>query len=630
MAEDTSQCDQNPFESFGRGAPLTGIYKLLPRMISNYIALSSMMFLALLLTFLFASCFVSASPESDDIVLDAEFDKFVLEVCDALHIPGISVAVINKHSFKSKGYGYAVLPDVEATPDTLWFTGSTTKAFTAAAAALMVQDTAEYPEVSWSSPLSTLLSGDFALQDDYYSSHITLEDALSHRSGLPRHDLAYGWSEGNDPDALDIIRTMKNLPLTAEPRTKWQYCNLMYGTVGQALAMLSGIDFGDVLKKFIWEPIGMRSTTTSTKEAMAARDQHGKTRLSRGYFWNKDHYLPEPYTNLDPLAGAGATISSVNDYALWIQALLNAGTNDTSPINEAIYRDLVGPRTIMSGLFDKVQSFPPLYALGWINIMAGPHEVITHTGSVTGFGANVYILPGEEIGLVSMANTMGSSNQAGALIFIEIMKRLGKVSSVNDTAHLNSLHESMVSYPRANQRLFSANSENHISTGPELPLPGRLADYIGSYHHPAYGVFNVSAVEEKPNHYGGHAAGIQEPIMSTSPKVLLRIKPSDRTWPFEIGLEHKGNTFFATQIYWVHGQGDVGDECIKERTVRTGSSEVKCRQEVFLEPLIEARAVFEHDLNGEVTKLGVELEPEMLQKDDSKWRDGMMWFEKQA
>jgi hypothetical protein len=44
--------------------------------------------------------------------------------------------------------------------------------------------------------------------------------------------------------------------------------------------------------------------------------------------------------------------------------------------------------------------------------------------------------------------------------------------------------------------------------------------------------------------------------------------------------------------------------------------------------LAEVRAVFERDLNGEVTKLGIELEPEMLTKDDSKWRDGMIWFEK--
>ncbi|KAG9962154.1 beta-lactamase/transpeptidase-like protein, partial [Aureobasidium melanogenum] len=567
-------------------------------------------------------------PQSNDVVLSGVREN---ASADPTSISGTdSPSVSGTPTDNTVGYGYAVLPDVEATPDTLWFTGSTTKAFTAAAAALMVQDTAEYPEVSWSSPLSTLLPGDFALQDDYYTSHITLEDALSHRSGLPRHDLAYGWSEGREPDALDIIRTMKHLPLTAEPRTKWQYCNLMYGTVGQALAMLSGIDFSDMLKKLIWEPIGMRSTTTSTKEAMAARDKNGQRTLSRGYFWNKDHYLPEPYVNLDSLAGAGATISSVNDYALWIQALLNAGTNDSSAINEAIYKDLTGARTIMGGLFDTIQPIPPLYALGWINIMAGAHEVITHSGSVTGFGANVYIFPGEEIGLVSMANTMGSSNQAGALIFIEILKRLGKASSVNDTAHLDSLHESLVSHPKAHKHSSSAINDKHISTGPDLPLPGSLVDYIGSYHHPAYGVFNVSLVEDERNHYGGHGAGSQEPFSATSVKSSLRIVPSVRTWPFEISLKHKSNTLFATKIYWVHGQGDVGDECIKERTVRSGSSEVKCRQEIFLEPLMEARAVFEHDLNGEVTKLGVELEPEMLQKNESKWRDGMIWFEKQA
>lgn len=413
----------------------------------------------------------------------------------------------------------------------------------------MVQGTIEYPEVIWSSPLSTLLPGDFALYDDYYTSHITLEDALSHRSGLPRHDLAYGWSEGGEAGAPDIIRTMRHLPLTAEPRTKWQYCNLMFGTVGQALAMLSGLDFGDVLKKFIWEPIGMRSTTISTKEAIAARDKNGQKRLSRGYFWNDDHYLPEPYTNLDPLAGAGATISSVNDYALWIQTLLNAGTNDSSPITEAVYRDLFGPRFIMNGLFDKIQVLPPLYALGWINVMAGPHEVITHSGSVTGFGANVYILPGEEIGLVTMANTMGSSNQAGALIFIEFMKRLGKMSSVNDTVHLNSLHESLVSHPKAHLQLLSANSDKTILTGTDLPLPGSLIDYIGSYHHPAYGVFNVSSVEDKSNHFGAHDAGTQEPMMSTSSDILLRIQPSQRTWPFDISLKHESNTLFAAQIY---------------------------------------------------------------------------------
>ena len=82
---------------------------------------------------------------------------------------------------------------------------------------------------------------------------------------------------------------------------------------------------------------------------------------------------------------------------------------------------------------------------------------------------------------------------------------------------------------------------------------------------------------------------------------------------------------------WVHGQGDVGDECAQEDATKPGSSKAICRQGVFLDSLYKARAVFERDLNGKITKSGIELEPEMfLSKDESRWRDGMIWFEKQT
>lgn len=60
------------------------------------------MFFDLFVTLLFASCFVSASTKPDSVVLDDAFDEFVLQLCDALHVPGISLAVVQKHSFESK------------------------------------------------------------------------------------------------------------------------------------------------------------------------------------------------------------------------------------------------------------------------------------------------------------------------------------------------------------------------------------------------------------------------------------------------------------------------------------------------------------------------------------------------
>jgi hypothetical protein len=322
----------------------------------------------------------------------------------------------------------------------------------------------------------------------------------------------------------------------------------MYAAVGQAIGMRGNLRFGDVLKKLIWEPIGMKSTTTSPKEAKAAEDQLGRSRLSRGYFWNEDHYIPEPYANIGGLPGAGATISSVNDYALWIQALLNAGSNESSPITDAIYRDITMPRTIMNDI-PGAEASPPLYALGWFVTMLGSHRLVTHSGAVTGFGANIYLLPDEGLGIVTMANTMGSSNTAGALIFLEIFKKLGKVSSAHDVVHLKSLHDPVTSHPGVHLEKLRGAKGKQVSTDPRLPLPGHLREYVGFYRHPAYGVFNVSMIEDQTIRHGGHASNLQETIKATSAPIKLHVRPSERTWPYDLSFKHESDTLFAAELF---------------------------------------------------------------------------------
>ncbi|THY55074.1 hypothetical protein D6C98_04297 [Aureobasidium pullulans] len=578
---------------------------------------------------IFAASFVSPSTATGAVVLDATFDVFVQQLCDALHVPGLSLAVVHRDSIESKGYGYATLPDVEATPDTLWYTGSTTKAFTAAAAALIVQDPLNHADVSWSSPVSQLLPGDFTLSDDYYTSHISLEDALSHRSGLPRHDLAYGW---DDADTLDMIRTMRHLPLTAEPRTKFQYSNLMYATIGAVLERLTKLSFGQVLRTLIWEPIGMISTTASLEEAKAARDSLGRRRLSKGYFWHRDHHLPEPYEAVKPMAGAGATISSVNDYALWVQALLNAGRNHSSPVSDRLFQDITAPRTIIDNAPGVQPQMPLLYALGWFVVTIGSHRIITHSGAVPGFGANVYLLPDEGLGFVSMANTAGTSNVAGAILFNEILKRSGKMSPPLDVDPLTLLLQDPIMFPgRPGLQHAPQNESQDLrqSIHPVLPLPGLLQDYAGLYSHPAYGIFNVSLEDNEASYLDRPESTHQRPVTASSGPISLRIQPSKRTWPVEFVLTHESNTLFAATVCFVHGQGDVDDGCAAGMTGKRSNNQVRCRNEVFVEPILQVRAVFEYNLKGEVAKLGVELEAEMLVTREDDWRNGMIWFVKQ-
>jgi CubicO group peptidase (beta-lactamase class C family) len=71
---------------------------------------------------------------------------------------------------------------------------SVTKSFTAMSVALLVDE----GKLEWDKPVREYMP-EFILDDAYVSQHITVRDMLSHRTGLPRHDLS-AWR-------LDLPRT---------------------------------------------------------------------------------------------------------------------------------------------------------------------------------------------------------------------------------------------------------------------------------------------------------------------------------------------------------------------------------------------------------------------------------------
>ena len=274
----------------------------------------------------------------------------------------------------------------------------------------------KYPDLHWTSSIKDFLPRDFALEDLHATTHTTIEDALSHRSGLPRHDLMYG--QLNDTQSA-IVQRMRYLPMTAEPRTVFQYCNLMYGVMTALVETVTGCNLETVLHDNFWEPLGMSSTTFKLP---AVAD--GKPRVARGYYWDpppneqlvpsKGKYIPEPYIDISPISGAGSTISTVNDYALWVMAWLEAANvagprNKSSPINSRIFHDLLSPRTIISDLAypDKLGFItPPHYALGWVTTKIGGETLVWHNGGLTGFGTEVFMLPGQGYGIITMVSAI--------------------------------------------------------------------------------------------------------------------------------------------------------------------------------------------------------------------------------
>ncbi|MCJ1453615.1 hypothetical protein MMC28_003962 [Mycoblastus sanguinarius] len=179
----------------------------------------------------FSSLLLSSSSFAHQIPLKEElggspfssgFDSLVTQQLEKWKAPGLSVAVIDGNETYSKGYGIATFPNEPVTPSTLFYTGSTTKSFTAAAVSLLIDDTANSSSpLTWQTKLVSVMREDFVLPDEWTTAHATLEDALSHRTGMPGYDTS--WKTINTRTLQAIVQSLRHLPMTAEIRTKWQY-----------------------------------------------------------------------------------------------------------------------------------------------------------------------------------------------------------------------------------------------------------------------------------------------------------------------------------------------------------------------------------------------------------------------
>lgn len=352
---------------------------------------------------------------------------------DQFKVPGISIAIIDGDNIYSdvsltkieyirathsrlthQGYGYATLPGTPATENTLWEAGSTTKAFTAAALAHII-DSQNFTKLAagWQTPIASILPTDFVLADRWATAHVTLLDAATHRTGLPRHDLA--WIAGNDTqEPGDIVRNLRNLPLSLEPRVALQYCNLMYLTLTHAISTLTGSRYKDLIRTIILEPLGMDSTYFDRYDAITSGNA-----LATGYFWDRDkqEYQSRPRPNVRFYGGAGASISTVKDYAKWVKCLIT----QSKPFSANVHNQIRTPGMIGSA--------EPLlgadsygYSLGWEKLSFHGTSLYRHSGTTATFGAGVFWLPEIKFGVVIFGNAGNAANMAEYVIAWKLME----------------------------------------------------------------------------------------------------------------------------------------------------------------------------------------------------------------
>jgi len=348
----------------------------------------------------------------------------------------------------TQGFGIATYPSTPVTPKTLFYCASTSKAFTAAALSIMI-DSGNYTSpavqgqhLAWDTKIHDLIPEDFVLADAWATAHITIEDALSHRTGLPRHDKAsthrvVDTTTGEDgvtattkrnATVRDGVRFLRYLPLNAAPRTKWQYCNQMFVVATHVIETLTGGRWlGDVLREWIWVPLGMKSTYFSLPDALAAPEH-----MAGGYVWDTltDKFASVPFMPVDEVGGAGSVISCVDDYVKWIRSLLREDGPLGKSGHDAVKtpRAIVSPRDALPSTAEGGAPYdgPVMYGLGWETASYRGHRFWTHAGGMHAYGAEVFFFPDLDFGVVALGNTAGTSNLVELLLVWELVdERLG-------------------------------------------------------------------------------------------------------------------------------------------------------------------------------------------------------------
>ena len=201
------------------------------------------------------------------------------------------------------------------TSDTLFAIGSATKAFTAATVGALVDDGL----LEWERPLRDYLP-ELRLHDPVVTDRLSVVDLLSHRSGLPRHDLAWLGHPGRS--RAEMVRRLRFLPLSKDLRQAFQYCNLGYLVAGHVVEVLSGTPWEDYLRTRLLTPLGMGRSNLSADDMLADPDH------ATAYERRQGAVVPVPLRPVTAMAPAGAINSCAADMARWLLAQLSGGQVD--------------------------------------------------------------------------------------------------------------------------------------------------------------------------------------------------------------------------------------------------------------------------------------------------------------
>ncbi|KAJ7681368.1 beta-lactamase/transpeptidase-like protein [Mycena rosella] len=510
---------------------------------------------------------------SEGTLIPSGIDAYIASQLAHWNSSGLAVAVVRKDesgwNTEFASYGKAQAGGAPVTPDTVFAIASDSKLFLAMGVGLLIKNeslAAERGEkLRWDTKIASLLP-EWGLMDEEMQNGVTIQDMLSHRTGMPRHDYSGFARHGG---VSEMISTLRFLRPSAALREQYQYNNLMYETLSHLQPTLLNQSFESYIASHLFAPLGMNASTYSVAEAEA------RGTLAHGFHWSMKDALAGRNGTLTATvpyfqrpgeervwAGAAGILSSARDLSVWVAMLLNDGrhpTTNATVVPADVVEHVALGASVSLNKAEYPETSPKVYGCGQNRFSYRGHEIVEHGGSNPGFKTIVSRLPHENIGIIVLSN-----DDDGVRVFEPVKFRiLDALLGLEPIDWAQRYVDSIAKGIRDNQAVTPRPA-------PSVPSTTPFAAMEGAFAHPAYGTFSPCYASASPS--PACTATLAHPVArailaASSPNdVPTLIAPFKRTFATHLRLAHFAGNVFNASVVWsnadvrrAEGHKEAGD-----------------------------------------------------------------------
>jgi D-alanyl-D-alanine carboxypeptidase len=318
---------------------------------------------------------------------------------------------------------------------------SNTKTMTAALIMLLAQD----------EKLSLVDKVSKYVPDVPNGDKITIAQLLEMRSGLynytndPRLSASMNTDQAKVWTAEEVLAMAFSHPLNAEPDQEFEYNNTNYALLGLIIEKADGKPLAEAMQDRLFGPLGLKHTLLPARSVNTLPEPY-----SHGYLYGSSSValvgdtpyspeviaaakagtlLPTDYTGVNHsfAEAAGGAVSTADDLAIWIKALVGGGL--LNPETQQIWLGSLKPEDPNNPAGQK-------YGYGIAQTSWGPNSIYFHGGETPGYNSKISYDPTSDVTLIVWTNLAVSldDQQTANTLWVNVLDQIYTVSPLAPAA----------------------------------------------------------------------------------------------------------------------------------------------------------------------------------------------------